>query len=1056
MKKIKRLILAAIFLIATYLNCNASIMGSDMGWSCLGGDSFLISVAVYNDCNSTAMGDISIAFKCATTGTTITTLSLAVPTPVDITPVCNSMCSRCSSSSCSFPYGIHKYLYLGIVHLNSAGNCCSINMSYSYGTRNSSITTGAAGAGFYTEAMMNRCQNPCDFSPEFTNEPVQIVCVGQDVTFNPGIIDSNNSNSGASIDSFTYEWAEPLSSANSPIAYTGQYAYNKSIYFWGFPNDALPFPRGLHLDPQTGDIQFRPMKAEVTVMVIQVNEFRNGVQIAGVRRDLQVIVITCTSNNPPSLTTPNNVRSKSVCAGSPVSFTFSTSDPNANDTITISWNNAIPGATWTTTNGQSKHPTGTLTWTPGNSQVSSLPYTFTVTAKDNACPISALYTQAYQITIKPNPSANIIVTDMGCGTYQFLAQRILGSGPSYLWQGQSFNFAPNTGPVVNHNFVLGTYSYSLTIVASGCSSTYFDSLVVYTPIKNILSPDTNVCFGSTVTLTSKISNYTGPVNIRWGSGDSIFKSDTTFTKTFTVTRDTIIWSVASDSLSCESKDSVIINMHNAPVVDLGADVSICSYGSADLKVRYTLDESALRSITWTDLKTNNVVDNDTMLSTSDSGIYKCTVTDTLGCTNSDTIKLTKNHEVIASVMGQVICYGDEAELTADVTGAGSAQYFWYDGTNLTGNTRSIKVKPLFTTDYCLKVQETKSGVTCKDSTMVRVRVNPLPGIIVSPIDKRCVNGSIIFLNNFVTVDGLPVTTGIWTSPSAGLIYLDKFVPLIAGVSTPPGWMVFCEYYDPATGCHNKDSNYVTVFALPQPYAGKDDSICSGVKISLNGTPSLPPGTWRGLGVEGSYPDWKFNPDTVGIISGGIYDAIYHYTDSNNCENEDTVKFTVNPPIPVPDVSLSPSDSFLECNQFNVSYNWFYSPDTFSTPTNINNNSRRINPRIYCQNCYYSVIYTNANGCVSDTSAYYYFYYNSIEKTNRLSGLRFYPNPAHNVLFAEYSGKESAKMMLTDILGNIIIETKINPGKNEINIQNYKPGVYFIFLDGMIAGKVLID
>jgi gliding motility-associated-like protein len=312
-----------------------------------------------------------------------------------------------------------------------------------------------------------------------------------------------------------------------------------------------------------------------------------------------------------------------------------------------------------------------------------------------------------------------------------------------------------------------------------------------------------------------------------------------------------------------------------------------------MKVKYTLDESGLRTITWTDMKTNNVVDNDTMLSTSDTSLYQCMVVDTFGCVGYDTIKLQKNPEVIASVQGVVICYGDEATLTADVTGGGNAQYLWYDGTKLMGGSRIFKVKPLATTDYWLKVQETKNGVTCKDSTMVRVRVNPLPVIKISAIDKRCINGSIISLNNFVTVNGNPTNIGVWTSPnSGGLIYGDKFNPIAAGVSTPPGWKVRFAYTDPATGCYNKDSSYVTIYALPKPYAGKDDSICTGAKISLTGAPLLPPGTWKGTGVEGSYPNWKFNPDAIGIINGGTYPVIYHYTDNNTCENEDTVMITV--------------------------------------------------------------------------------------------------------------------------------------------------------------------
>ena len=291
-----------------------------------------------------------------------------------------------------------------------------------------------------------------------------------------------------------------------------------------------------------------------------------------------------------------------------------------------------------------------------------------------------------------------------------------------------------------------------------------------------------------------------------------------------------------------------------------------------------------------------MVDHDTMLSTSDSSLYMCAVSDTFNCIGYDSMRVIKNPEVIASVMGQTICFGQEAELEADATGGGNALYSWYEGTKLIGGSKKVKVKPLVSTDYWLRVKETIGGVTCRDSTMVRVQVNPLPVISIKPIDKRCINGSIISLNNFVTVNGLFRPGGTWSSPSPGLVYDDKFNPIAGGVSSLPGWKVKYEYTDPFTGCYNKDSSYVTIYALPKPYAGIDDTICTGTKLSLSGSPLTPPGTWRvnsvPLAVEGSYPNTKFNPDVSGIINGGTYEVIYNYTDNNSCVNEDTVKITV--------------------------------------------------------------------------------------------------------------------------------------------------------------------
>jgi len=565
------LILIIFMSLLSFKKASAShLMGGEITWSCVGHDSIMVKLVVYRDCNGIPLGTSPINFICDNTGSSITSITIAVGTPVDVTPICRTSCSRCQSLSCSFPYGVQRYTMQGVVKLSGAGTCCNVRISWSQSSRNAAITTmpGAGSDDLYIEAKLNRCLNPCDNSPSFTNLPDAILCVGQDFTFNNGALDTDVDSTGGLSDSLTYEWVPPLGGYGNNLAYSSPYSFNKPINFWGFPNDTLPLPQGFHLDHQTGDIKFRPMLAQVTVIALKINEFRNRVKIAEVTRDLEFIVISCTSNAAPTVTTPFNVISQGINASQTVTFDFSTSDPNSSDSVTITWNNAIPGATWTHTNGQTKHPTATLTWTPATHSSGTLPYNFTVTATDNACPVRAQFTQAYQI--------------------------------------------------------------------------------------------------------------------------------------------------------------------------------------------YVL------------------------------------------------------HEIIK----------------------------------------------------------------------------------INPIDKRCIDGSNLYLDSFVTVNGKRSSKGKWTSPSAGLINGDTFNPKIAGASTPPGWKVTYEYYDSFTGKNYGASGYVTVFALPKPYAGKDDSICTGAKISLSGSPSSSLATWRGIGVEGSYPNWKFNPDITGIVDGGSYGLIYHYTDNNTCENEDTVNITV--------------------------------------------------------------------------------------------------------------------------------------------------------------------
>ena len=1130
MKKFGFIFLLFLFLININKAKAQPLLGSNITWTCVGQDSFLINFVVYTDCNAIPFGATQIGFKCTTTGSTITTKALSPGTPIDITPVCSSTATRCSSASSTFPYGINKYTKQTIVNLSGAGSCCSVKVFWGAGSRTSDITTGAATQAIFVESTLNRCLNPCDNSPTFKNEPLAILCVGQDFAFNYGVTDMDVKTNGGLADSLTYEFAAPLSAVSTPISYTGSYTYDKPFFFWGFPNAALPTPRGLHIDPKTGDIQFRPMKAEVTLMVVQVNEFRNGVKIGEIRRDMTFFVIPCTNNGSPTVSTPNNIMAKTVCAGNTVTFNFTSNDYDTADIVNISWNNAIPGAVWTTTNGLAKHPTATLSWTTTLANAGPLPYTFTVTAKDNKCPLPGSTTHQYQIYVNTNPipEASITVSDSGCGKYFFKATAISGTSPTFKWSANLFYFSPNTGTLVSQNLLAGSYPFRLDVTALGCTKSYFDTATVAQYMSVYLPRDTIVCLNSTISLQAVVVNDNGPYSLQWGSGNVIFTNSAGSTKQIRITKDTIIWVRATYATFSCPYDEIKIKAFPKFKIGLPDDTFFCNLNH-QITPKFSPYKSTYNLYRWYKANSSVTVDSDAYLNVFDTGLFHCVVTDSVGCNVSDSIFIHKTPEVIASAISKVICIGDEALLKADTTGGGNALYYWYENYRLIGNTQSIKVKPTVTTRYTLKVMKTTAGVTCSDSLKVWVSVYQIPIIKINPIDKVCLNGSILNLDNFVTIDGVVRPGGIWSSPSAGLTYGDQFYPWIAGISNPLGWQVKFDFTDPVSGCFAKDSSYVTVLAIPKPFAGYDDSICTGSNIPLTGIPFSSSGSWRGIAVEGSHPKWEFNPDASGLINGGSYNAIYRFIDSNKCANEDTVKITVfsnpivdagidqefceydapinligipasgiwsgvgvtgnkfypvlsksgihilqyhytnvicsdhdsvsyvvNPKPPKSIISLNSTDSFLESNLLNGNYEWSYRPAKFTNPTIISGNTRRINPQTYCINCYFSVILTDSNGCVSDTSDLYHFAINSINNGMASSGFVFYPNPAADKLFIENPKNESANFILYDVFGKQVVQEVVVPGKNSINIHNFKSGTYFIFINGMISGKILIE
>jgi hypothetical protein len=140
-------------------------------------------------------------------------------------------------------------------------------------------------------------------------------------------------------------------------------------------------------------------------MAVQVNEYRNGVLIGQVERDIQLIVQPC-SNNIPLLSGINGTSSfnEVVCVNQPNCFRVYSTDADVQNKTTITWDNSIPGATLTTSGGN--RDSATFCWTPTVADSSVTPYCFTATVVDDNCPIlgKKIYTYCLLVDRSPNCS----------------------------------------------------------------------------------------------------------------------------------------------------------------------------------------------------------------------------------------------------------------------------------------------------------------------------------------------------------------------------------------------------------------------------------------------------------------------------------------------------------------------------------------------------------------------------------------------------------------------------------------------------------------------------
>lgn len=167
-------------------------------------------------------------------------------------------------------------------------------------------------------------------------------------------------------------------------------------------------------------------------------------------------------------------------------------------------------------------------------------------------------------------------------------------------------------------------------------------------------------------------------------------------------------------------DSLQVSI-NQPSISfaLGADTSICQGESLPLDAG-----SGLASYNWSTGATSQTI------SASTAGQYFVDVTDTNGCTGSDTLNLAINPNPVINLGGNdTLCAGNSVMLDA---GAGFASYLWQDGsTGQTLNSGSAG-------NYSVIVTDTFG---CQGADTMALTVNPLPAPNLPDTISICAGGS---------------------------------------------------------------------------------------------------------------------------------------------------------------------------------------------------------------------------------------------------------------------------------------------------------------------------
>ncbi|MBV6406128.1 MAG: gliding motility-associated C-terminal domain-containing protein [Flavobacteriales bacterium] len=365
-------------------------MGGELSYTCVAPNQYLVTLDFYRDCNGVAAptncnNGLSFNVRSPQCGANFNQCFTFQSVQV-ITPICASETDRCLNSN--GVYGVEKYTYTKLVNLSNWAGCgTDWVFSWSLCCRNNAITSlqNPGNQNLYLDATLNNTVSPCNNSADFLTNPTPFYCLGQSVSYNPGAVDPDG-------DQLTYELIAARGANGNNLTYATGYSALQPVRNGGGAG-------AVQLNATTGTMTVIPNQLQVAVVTYRVREFRNGVQIGSVTRDVQVVVRSCAGNTAPSASGINGSANytASVCAGVPISFTINTSDPNAGQTVQMTWNAGIGGATFTTAG--SPFPTGTFNWTPTVADIGT--NNFTVTVTDDACPLVGTNDFGYSVIVTP-------------------------------------------------------------------------------------------------------------------------------------------------------------------------------------------------------------------------------------------------------------------------------------------------------------------------------------------------------------------------------------------------------------------------------------------------------------------------------------------------------------------------------------------------------------------------------------------------------------------------------------------------------------------------------
>jgi len=554
---------------------------------------------------------------------------------------------------------------------------------------------------------------------------------------------------------------------------------------------------------------------------------------------------------------------------------------------------------------------------PGHVYASTGFYTVALTVTDaDGC---------QHIITKPNfiqptyPAPDFSADTLSCTTrgVQF-ANMAVGVGMSFMWDFGDGNTSTATNPL--HFYTSeGTYTISLQVTdVNGC-----DSTLVKPNYVRIANPNAN--FGADNTyapcpplLVNFADSSSDAITWRWDFGDGASSTLRQPSHVYVAPGTYDVTLIVQSALGCNDTlfrdDYIRVNGPN------GTFTFTPDSGCLGQQVDFTAVTVNTASRTWDfgDGTIQNAGDTTSHIYNT-TGVYHPLIIldDGVGCIyavpSPDSIVIG---DVVADFWSSEVgpCLNEPAQftnLTAIYPSSVSRLWDFGDGT------ASTLQNPTHAYDssgyYDVRLIE-YNGI-CYDTAVKQqyIYVTPYPQAdFTMSVSSGCAGSNI----NFNDVSATDTSTSSWAW-NFGDGTIDS-VPNPAHAFSSAGTYSVQLIVESAKGCSDTVSKALTVNSLPVVSAGPDTMQCSGIPVRLSGS--------GGVSYSWNPPTGLDNPAAANPVATPVNSTVYVLTatDNNNCQNSDSIIFTVLPSpkaSTVPDVQMCAGDSVQIWATGGGSYSW---------------------------------------------------------------------------------------------------------------------------------------